>query len=89
MDRKTRRPIGHRDEPDGPDPETPVATFLYREDAVDFVNARFTGDKTDRYGYLWSFQYVGAWMRWAALASRRSWTYRRWVNADGTLGDRW
>jgi hypothetical protein len=88
-DGMTRRPIGHKPEPDGPDPETPIATFLYREDARAAIDRMFPPDKGDRYGYRWDIQYVGAWMRWAVLASRKSWTYRRWVNKDGTLGDRW
>jgi len=91
MTTKTRRPIGHKIEPDGPDPETPIATFLYREDAVEFALAAMDKDRDrgDRHGYSRRVLYSGAWMRWSILARRRSWTYDRWMNADGTLGDRW
>lgn len=77
---KTRRPIGHRVEPDGPEPDTTVRTFLYREDAAEVAK---TLD-----GWVTRVQYIGAWMRWTVFAKRKSWGYRKaevMLQRDGSL----
>ena len=76
---RTRRPIGHKVEPDGPEPETTVATFLYREDA--------RAAELTITGYITWIQYLGAWMRWTVVARRKSWTSGRevYLRRDGTL----
>lgn len=76
---KQRRPAGHRDEPDGPEPETSIRTFLYREDAL--------ADAKDLVGWETRIQYLGAWMRWTVVARRKSWTSGRemYLQKDGTL----
>lgn len=68
---RTRRPIGHKVEPDGPEPVTHVATFLYREDA------QLAADAID--GYDVRVQYSGVWMRWTVVARRKSWSSGREV----------
>jgi hypothetical protein len=67
----TRRPIGHKVGPDGPEPVTSVRTFLYREDAA------AAADAID--GYQVHVQYVGAWMRWTVEARRKSWSSARYI----------
>ena len=77
---KTRRPIGHRDEPDGPEPETPLRTFLYREDAA-AVAATLEG-------WITRIQFMGYLDRWTVAAARKSWGYSKsevYLNKDGTL----
>lgn len=69
--RKTRRPSGHREEPDGPEPETTVRTFLYREDAQEVA------DKLG--GWSTHVQYLGSCMRWVIEAKRKSWPIGRFV----------
>lgn len=80
---RTRRPMGHKVEPDGPDPVTPVRTWLFREDA------QVAADELKQQGWIARVQYIGAWMRWTVWAKRKSWGYtkaERILHADGTLG---
>ncbi len=76
---KQRRPIGHKVEPDGPEPDTTVAAFLYREDAAEAA-ARIVG-------YVTHVQYLGVWMRWTVVARRKTWNSARevFLQKDGTL----
>jgi hypothetical protein len=76
---KTRRPIGHKVEPDGPEPETGVRTFLYREDAAEAAKGLVGWDAR--------VQYLGVWMRWVVVARRKSWSSARevFLHKDGTL----
>jgi len=79
---RTRRPIGHKVEPDGPEPETNARTWLFREDA------QAAADELERRGWRADVQYVGAWMRWTVEANRKSWPIGRFVVLlkDGSLG---
>lgn len=76
---KTRRPIGHKVEPDGPEPETSVRTFLFREDAALAAKALT--------GWEIRVQYLGVWMRWVVMARRKSWSSGRevFLHKDGSL----
>jgi len=80
---RTRRPIGHKVEPDGPDPITPVRTWLFREDA------QVAAKELEQAGWITHVQYEGCWMRWTVEAKRKSWGHtkaHRILHKDGTLG---
>lgn len=77
---RTRRPIGHRDEPDGPEPETSFATFLFREDAAEAAK------KIDP-SWQTRIQFMGYLDRWTVAARRKSWSSGRevFLKRDGDL----
>lgn len=77
---KTRRPIGHRNEPDGPEPTTDLQTFLYREEAQEAARLIDPSWQT-------RIQFLGVWDRWTVVARRKSWSSGRevFLFKDGTL----
>ena len=77
---KTRRPVGHRNDPEVADPDTRAMTFLYSEDAWAVAHAL---DGWERH-----VQFMGVWDRWIVELNRKSWPSGRYVVLlkDGTVG---
>ena len=64
---KTRRPMGCRNDPDGPEPETDFRTFLYKEDAAEVAKTLI--------GWQTHVQFSAYHDRWLVECQRKSWGY--------------